>query len=105
MDLFYVYILALGITAALLIAIYLVTLVKVLKSMAFKKIFLVITMLIMANMAYLIEAYALWSLVNGDYNELAGITEPIGDFMFAEAHWLIAFYYMRLAKNMPKVID
>jgi hypothetical protein len=105
MDLFYVYILALGITSALLIAIYLVTLVKVLNSMAFKKIFLVITMLIMANMAYLVEAYALWSLVHGDYNDLAGIAQPIGDFMFAEAHWFIAFYYMRLANNMPKVID
>jgi uncharacterized protein YacL len=25
--------------------------------------------------------------------------------MFTEAHWLFAFYYMRIAKNMPKVIE
>jgi hypothetical protein len=24
--------------------------------------------------------------------------------MFTEAHWLFAFYYMRIARNMPKVI-
>jgi hypothetical protein len=36
--------------------------------------------------------------------DIVNIAYPIGDFLFAEAHWLFAFYYMRIAKNMPKVI-
>ena len=37
--------------------------------------------------------------------DIVNIAYPIGDFLFAEAHWLFTFYYMRIAKNMPKVID
>jgi hypothetical protein len=28
----------------------------------------------------------------------------IGDLLFGEAHWLLAWYYMKLAKNHPKKI-
>jgi hypothetical protein len=29
---------------------------------------------------------------------------PIADILFCEAHWLFAFYYMKIAKNMPRIL-
>jgi len=29
----------------------------------------------------------------------------IGDFFFNEAHWLLAFFYLMMAKKMPQKID
>lgn len=57
MLLFEYYVLTLGITSALLIFAYTLTLVRVLKGKAFKKIILIISMLLIANVAYLVEAY------------------------------------------------
>ena len=58
MQWFFVYILTLAITSALLVFIYTATLVKVLKDKAFTKIILIICMLLVANIAYLVQACA-----------------------------------------------
>ena len=29
----------------------------------------------------------------------------IGNFFFSEAHWMLAFYYFKVSKNMPKIIS
>lgn len=37
--------------------------------------------------------------------DITNIAFSIGDFLFNEAHWMFAFYYMKIAKNLPKVIE
>ena len=29
----------------------------------------------------------------------------IGNFFFSEAHWVLAFYYFKVSKNMPKIFS
>ena len=29
----------------------------------------------------------------------------LGDLTFDEAHWILAFFYFKMAKNMPRVIN
>jgi hypothetical protein len=62
-----------------------------------------------ANIAYLVEAGTQNQFTNGGHDmvwiDVTNIAFSLGDFMFTEAHWLFAFYYMKIAKNMPKVIE
>jgi len=98
--------LTLGISSALLVIIFLVTLVKVLSGQSFKKIILIIVMLLVSNISGIIQAVSLYQVItNPKWFNVYNIAFPIGDFMFAEAHWLFAFYYMKIAKNIPRVIE
>jgi len=54
MEVFYVYLLTMSITSTLLVIVYIVSLIKVLSGQAFKKIILIISMLLVANIAYLV---------------------------------------------------
>lgn len=31
--------------------------------------------------------------------------ETLGDVCFNEAHWLLAFFYFKLVKNLPRVLS
>ena len=41
---------------------------------------------------------ATWAYVNG-------VSNLLGNVFLSEGHWLLAFYYFKIAKNMPKIIN
>ena len=98
---FYVY--TMLVTSALLVVIYALTLSRVLLRKTYSKIVLLIIMLLLSNIAYIIVPIGQskkYYFDEAHWNLAAQISWPIGDFLFCEAHWLFAFYYMKIAKNM-----
>lgn len=93
-----------------MIVIEVITLVKVLCGKRYKVLMAICVMLIGSNIAYLVynsEYYVYWN--EGQQNKSRGATigtsGPIGDLLFGEAHWVLAIYYLKIATNMPLIID
>lgn len=104
------YILTLAISSVILVVLYLIAAVRSFTGKTYKKIVLIEAMLLVSNIAYFFEAYGQWKMnfgttENSDFwITTADLGTAIGDFLFSEAHWMFAFYYMRIAQNMPRII-
>ena len=76
----------------------------------YKVILWILAFSIAGNIAFLLYAVTnlMWA-VKGEslafWGTLLGVTNSLGSLLFGEAHWLLAFYYMKIAKNMPRIID
>jgi hypothetical protein len=95
-------------TCAVLILVYALTLTRVLLRKTYSKIVMLIILLLFSNIAYIIVPLGQNKRLanNENYWTLAAsVCWPIGDFLFCEAHWLFAFYYMKIAKNIPRIIQ
>jgi hypothetical protein len=93
-----------------MVVIYAVTLYKVIKGIPFKRVIAMIIMLMISNVMYFIAGVAEYLFLNDSpyqyfVDKIDATTGPIGDLLFCASHWMFAFYYFVLAKNMPKIID
>ena len=87
-----------------------VTLGKMITGTRYRVLLWVISMLIGSNISYIVEAafgykYFVKDVQKSAYNIIQFVTGPIGDLLFGEAHWVLAFYYYKVAKNVPRIAD
>jgi hypothetical protein len=99
------------VTTFLMVVILIATFCKVLDGIRFGRIFTLIVILIAANILYFIAGFAEYDFIANftpQFSFFVGhvdaITSPIADLLFCEAHWLYAFYYWKVAKNIPRVL-
>ena len=106
-------IMTLFVTSALLTVLTAITLVKVWCGTGYKMILLMITLLLGSNISYMINCIGWYEvfkrLANDDSNTdsslvAASFGQGFGDLCFCTGHWVLAFYYFNIAKNMPKTV-
>ena len=82
----------------------------------YKMVLWLIAMLMLANVLYEVSGLGTYGVIvaikNEDFGKqylewqcVAGLGNSLGDLLFSEAHWLLAFFYYKMARNMPRVVQ
>ena len=112
----------LAITSAVLVILYTVTLIKVYVGSCYRFLILIIAILLGASLSYALSGFAICKLINllddpdifkfrKDLSEMESwanvgfASQSFGFLLFSEAHWLLACFYFKIAKNMPRVLN
>ena len=106
------------ITCGLLAVIYMIVFTKAWTGTRYKVVVALIALLLAANVNYFVgeigygkyvEEYyknATYHNVSTSYLEawssVNSVGTSVGDLCFCEAHWILAFYFFKVAKNMPR---
>ena len=101
------------ITSGLLVIMDAVTFVHVKNGTGYKLVLMLVAMLLTSNVFYLLNCganYKVIVLFNSEnyskifeWQTITGIGFAIGDLLFSVSHWMIAVFYLKMAKNMPRV--
>ena len=104
---------ALIVPSALLLPVYAVTFYKVWNGSRFKLVLVLITLLSAAAISFLVSGigqYGQFLYFEHDSNVnpftweiILAVGIGVGNFCFNTAHWLLAFFYFKMVKNMPRV--
>ena len=97
------------VTSGVLIVVYCVTLHRAWTGSRYRIVMGCIALLTVSNVGYLVEAvvYLTKGFIDGkNLNEtIIAVSHPLGNLCFGVAHWILAIFYYRIAKNMPRVLD
>lgn len=101
-----------AITCSLLVVIQSYTLYKALTGNRYKAVLIIEGMLLISNIGYLLEGVALLmedkkradKTVDDFWSNVAAIGEAIGDMSSSLAYWQLAIYYLKIARNTPRII-
>ena len=106
---------ALIVPSALLLPVYAVTFYKVWNGSRFKLVLVLITLLSGAAISFLVSGigqYGQLLYIENDSNVnpftwevILAVGIGVGNFCFNTAHWLLAFFYFKMVKNMPRVAN
>ena len=98
----------------LLIVLTTVTLVKTWRGTRYKVLLAIVALLLCANIGYLINCvgtYFFYKYLQAEdkdkkFQSVVALSfgQGFGDLCFCTGHWLLAFYYFKIAKNMPRVV-
>ena len=109
-------ILSLFIASFLLIVITAVTLIRAWTGSNYKMAVIVLSLLMVANVAYFITCISSYEYLKAKkdsqddasqirfWANVKDVTLSFGDLFFCEGHWVLAHFYYKLAKNTPRVI-
>jgi len=122
LDLWHESNLTLAITTIILVSIYTGMLVKICYGSRYRLLLIIVGMLLVNNLGYTLSGYSFCKLIEtmetlnlSDWRKslaemrywarFASITQSIGFLFFGEAHWILACFYFKIAKNMPRVVN
>ena len=101
-------------TNFVMLPIYGLTFRKVWRGTRFKLVLQILGFMMGANIAFFVSGIGQfgmlvciwhedWANMFNPWTLICAIGYGIGDLCFSEAHWLLAFFYFKMAKNMPRV--
>lgn len=109
MELFPAYLLLMLVASLILIALYVFTLVHNFMGSNYKKLSILMALLLLSNVGTILIDYADYQLMKIEslklsYVWLLGIAYSLQDATFSVVHFVMAFEYLKIARNIPKAI-
>lgn len=105
------------VASSLLILLFGATFIRVWVGSHYRLVMGIVSLLFFANVMYLVNCIGISAFLdipahaynNGDsqieWNCEISIGQSIGDLCFSEAQWMLAFFFFKIARNMPRVIN
>lgn len=113
-ELIYVY--SYFVSSSLLILMFGATFIRVWVGSHYRLVLGIVSLLFFANVMYLVNCIGIAAILgipahnNADNPQLlwnceVSIGQLVGDLCFSEAQWMLAFFFYKISRNMPRVIN